>query len=42
MLSQINLTITMFEAYFISIRPFIDTPSTTSQILIIFTYITSH
>jgi hypothetical protein len=38
MLSQINLTPTMFEDYFISIGPFIDTPSTVSRISITFAY----
>jgi hypothetical protein len=31
-LSQLNLTLIMFEDYFIPIGPFIDTPSTASQI----------
>jgi hypothetical protein len=32
----------MFEDYFISIGPFIDTPSIISRILIILIYMTTH
>jgi hypothetical protein len=42
MLSQINFTLTMFEDYFISIRPFINTPLITSRISIILVYMIIH
>jgi hypothetical protein len=42
MLFQIDLTLTMFEDYSISIRPFINTPSTISRISIIFAYTITH
>jgi hypothetical protein len=42
MLSWINFMFTMFEDYFISIGPFINTPSTASWNLIILAYMTTH
>jgi len=42
MLSQINLTLTMFEDYSISIRPFLNTPLIISQISNILIYTITH
>jgi len=42
MLFWINIMFIMFENYFISIGPFINTPSTASQISIILVYTITH
>jgi hypothetical protein len=42
MLFRINFMFIMFKDYFISTKPFMDTPLTVSQISIIFTYMITH